>query len=135
MDGFVVEPIPREPAALRELTTIDWNLEELLERVEGDRQLMLELLGMFRNDSPNTMEMAREALRRGDLHGLSRVAHGMKGMLKNLAMGTGSEIAGALEKAAGEESLGEVEALLQRLERALAQIMPEVEAQMTGVKA
>jgi HPt (histidine-containing phosphotransfer) domain-containing protein len=115
--------------------SIDWDAEELLARVEGDRPLMLELLEMFHEESRSTMERAHTAFSAGDLNELSRVAHGMKGMMKNLAMGAGAEIAGVLEKAAANGSQTDSAIQLAKLEEALALTLREVKAQMTVLRA
>ena len=39
--------------------TLDWNLQELLERVDDDREFMRELLMIFRGDSLATMKKKR----------------------------------------------------------------------------
>ena len=156
MDGYLAKPIRREqlaneikrltqqgelqaaempPALTSEPLTADWNLQEVLERVDGDRDFLRELLVMFREDARVSMEKAKAALASGELAELSRAAHTMKGMMKNLAMGTGAEIASSLEMAARNDSKDEAAELLEKLEKAMAVILPEVEAQMTEVKA
>jgi len=127
------EPATRQ--VLQESKVTDWDVVELLERVEGDRQLMRELLVMFKGDIPGTMQTARMALNMREPRGLARAAHGIKGMLKNLAMGPGSETAGALEEAAEKESLSECEELLRKLEEAVARILLEVETQLAQAES
>ncbi len=122
-----------EPEVLRirsEPATQDWNVQELLERVEGDRRLMRELLVMFRDENQRTMETVRVSMEERDLARASRAAHAMKGMLKNLAMGATAEIASSLEAAARNGLLSESEELFGKLEQALAQILPQVKAQL-----
>ena len=156
MDGYLTKPIRREvlrkeieravtqsgtcengnePAPHSELSEAEWNLRELLERLEGDQDFLRELLQMFRTDSQTTLMKAREALAQEDLAEMSRAAHNLKGMLKNLSMNATAELAAALETAARNGARVEAEALLERLDRSLAGIMPEVETHLAEVRA
>jgi len=107
----------------------------LLERLEGDQDFLRELLQMFRADSQTTLLKARDALALGDLAEVSRAAHTLKGMLRNLSMNAIADLAAALETAARNGARVEAEALFERLDRALAGIMPEVETHLAEVRA
>jgi PAS domain S-box-containing protein len=156
MDGYLTKPIRRKLLAIeieRVSATVSesnepvtsmvqdqavmpgWNIHELLGRVEGDRQFMRELLLMFREDSRNTMQKAQTALADKNMPALALVAHAMRGMLTNLAMGAAGEIASALETAAGKELHSESQEILGKLEQSLGEIMLQVEAQLLEVKA
>ncbi len=156
MDGYLTKPIRREvlrkeidravtqngpsencsePAPHGELSEAEWNVRDLLERLEGDQGFLRELLQIFRADSQTTLLKAREALTREDLPEMSRAAHTLKGMLRNLSMNAAAEIAAALETAARNGARAEAETLLDRLDGSLAGIMPEVEAHLAEVHA
>jgi len=156
MDGYLTKPIRREvlrkeieravaqsescengnePAPHSELSEAEWNVRELLERLEGDQDFLRELLQMFRTDSQTALTKAREALAQEDLAEMSRAAHTLKGMLKNLSMNATAELAAALETAARNGARVEAETLLERLDRSLAGIMPEVETHLAEVRA
>jgi two-component system sensor histidine kinase/response regulator len=156
MDGYLTKPVRREQLAeeiervmlriqppKKELETAQsqwktataWNIQEVLERVDGDRDFLRELLAIFREDSRECMERARNTVANGELQQLSREAHTMKGMLNNLAMSLGAGIAAELELAAKNGRKGECEQLIARLENALAAIQPEIEVLMSEVKA
>lgn len=129
VDGYPSEP-KRE-----ELSRSDWDLKELMDRLGGDQEFLQELLVIFLQDARMNLEKSRTALERNDLTGLSRTAHTLKGMLRNLAMGSVAEIAAVLEKAAGAGLRKESEALLMQLTNELGEILPEVEAHLAGVKS
>ena len=112
----------------------DWDLKELMERLGGDQEFLRELLVMFREDVRMNLEKSRAAIAKGDYEGLSRTAHTMKGMLRNLSMGTAAETAAALEKASQESLRTESKELLEGLAKELEGILPEVEAQLADVK-
>ena len=117
------------------VSTTNWNLAELLERLDNDQDFLRELLTIFRDDSRSNLQKARAALQARDLPELTRAAHTMKGMLKNLSMDCAAEIAYALETSAREEQYEIAQASFARLEEALTTLVPEVEAQLAaGVK-
>ena len=117
------------------VSTTNWNLAELLERLDNDQDFLRELLTIFRDDSRSNLQKARAALQARDLPELTRAAHTMKGMLKNLSMDCAAEIAYALETSAREERYEIAQASFARLEEALTTLVPEVEAQLAaGVK-
>lgn len=61
------------------------NLPELLDRVEGDEDLLRELLVLFQEDLPGSRDAMQIAIDRGDLGEIERAAHKLKGMLANLS--------------------------------------------------
>ena len=156
MDGYVTKPIRRE-VLRKEIDRVtaqsapaesnaelpgrvarsenEWNVKELLERLEGDQDFFRELLQIFRDDSQGNLRKAREALAREDLAELSRAGHTLKGMLRNLSMNVAAETAAALETAARLGARSEAQALLDQLEQSVAGIMPEVEAHLAEVGA
>ena len=114
---------------------MNWDLNGLMERLEGDRDFLLELLVMFQQDVWSNLEKSRLALAGGELEELSRVAHTMKGMLRNLSMSAAGQSAAALETAAREGHAEECRQLLVQLSLQLESILPEVEAQLAEVKS
>lgn len=112
-----------------------WDLKELMERLEGDQEFLRELLLIFQKDAHINLEKARAALTSGDFVTLARAAHTLKGMLKNLAMGAAGRTAADLETAARKELRAESEHGLQQLEKDVAGLFPEVEAQLAEVKS
>ena len=113
----------------------EWGLEELMERLDGDREFLRELLVMFREDVRMNLQKSHAAIGIGDYEQLSRTAHTMKGMLRNLSMDAAAETAAALETASRESRGSDSKELLQRLEKELEEILPEVEAQLAGVRS
>ncbi len=73
------------------------NVEELLERTDGDLTFIAELLGLLREDYPGQLRIARAAVTNHDPITLGRVAHALKGALGNLAATQGARIAAELE--------------------------------------
>ncbi len=124
---------PREEA-MGQLQQNDWDLKELRERLDGDEEFLRELLVMFREDVRMNLEKSRRAMADCDFELLTRTAHTLKGMLRNLSMGAAAEAAGALETAARENRLGDCKQSLEKLVNGLEGILPEVEAQLAEVR-
>ena len=123
----------RGPGA-QALSPAHWDMNELLERVDGDQEFLCELLRIFRDDCEDQIPGARAALQEADLPKLMRAAHTIKGMLKNLAMKQAAEIAYEVETAAREEKREAAAAALCRLEVALAQLLPLVDAHLAAAE-
>lgn len=113
---------------------VEWDLNELLERLEGDGEFLRELLVIFREDARQNLEKSRKAMAERNFEVLMRAAHTLKGMLRNLSMGEAAETAAALEAASRENRMDHSEELLKKLAKELEDILPEVEAQLAGVR-
>ena len=101
----------------------------LLERVEGDRELLTEMIHLFQEDAPKLLTAMRDALQRGDMAVLERSAHSLKGAVSNLSAKATAAAALQLEKdaknkdaEAAKKSLAEVERAVERLLPALAEL-------------
>jgi two-component system, sensor histidine kinase and response regulator len=109
------------------------NPMELLERVEGDRELLHELVGLFREDWPKQMEALRGAAAAKNARGVAAASHTLKGMLANLTAAKAAGMAAGLEMAArrGESWFSEgdwasLEREITRVDAALEGIAAEV---------
>jgi two-component system sensor histidine kinase/response regulator len=107
--------------------------EELLERIDGDREFLSELIELFKQDYPSQVLLARKAIGENDAASLQRVAHTLKGALGNLAAPVGSGLAVELESLGKEgdlavagKKLSELEAELPRVVEALQDLCLEV---------
>jgi HPt (histidine-containing phosphotransfer) domain-containing protein len=88
------------------------DLTTLLETAGGDRELLSELIGMFREDCPNLMEQIRNAVGGCDLPPLMSAAHTLKGLLGSLGARKAHDIAFRLENIGrGSDMTGAAEAL------------------------
>ncbi len=61
-----------------------FDIAAALERVDGDRELMKELAGLFLGECPRCMGEIRQAIAQRDGPGLQRAAHYLKGSVGNL---------------------------------------------------
>ncbi len=74
------------------------DLPELLTRVDTDRELLRELLGIFKKEFPCLLQSLQEAVVRGDMKGVEVTAHTIKGMLANVSFTRAAASAVRLER-------------------------------------
>lgn len=58
---------------------------ELLDRLDGDTDLLAELVPLFLDDYPLLLEEIRSAIEKTDLEQLRRAAHTLKGTVSNFS--------------------------------------------------
>jgi HPt (histidine-containing phosphotransfer) domain-containing protein len=106
---------------------------ELLARVGNDRELLHDLLTIFKDEFPRHLQDLREAVDSGDGKLVAVAAHTLKGMLLNLAAAQAAAAAGRLEQmgCSGEAS-GFQEAFLA-FEREAITLLPQLDACMAEV--
>ena len=100
---------------------------DLFDRLDGDRGLLAELLGLFREDSPGQIQVARTAISKGDAATLQRVGHTFRGALANLSAPAASRIAGELESMAMAGDIASSGSKLTELEEELARVIEILE--------
>jgi two-component system, sensor histidine kinase and response regulator len=112
-----------------------WNLPELLVRVDNDRELLCELLAIFKEDFPKTMSALETAVICRDLKNTASLSHTLKGMFSNLAGARASAAAAKLEQLASAGENDSLQAALKTLQQEAASLLPEVDAYMAGVQS
>ncbi len=158
MDGYVAKPVasrelfavieglvPTSPASEEKVTmspeeTALIDEEAALSRVEGDRELLAEIIRDFLNGLPDATAAIRDALSHSDAAAAERAAHSLKGSLGVLGAARAAEAAMRLESLARQgdlKGLGkaweELEGELERLEPALSTMAAR--GQPVGTKA
>ena len=100
--------------------------EAALARVGGDADLLREIAGLFEMDCPQALEKLREAIDSGDTREAHRLAHGLKGSAANFGATPAVDAAFRIEQLARDGKLGEIDGLLETLERALDTLRSEL---------
>ena len=131
MDGYVSKPLRKQELLLaignvlqqqNKMTAAQEqgrahekiNQEELMERVEGDPELLARLVEMFFAELPAYRDGIAAAIADADSNGLRHAAHALKGMLGTLAAHDGEALALRLEEmGCGGELAGAAEALAE----------------------
>jgi HPt (histidine-containing phosphotransfer) domain-containing protein len=111
-----------------------WDLAELLVRVDNDQELLCELLAIFKEDFPKTMQSLQAAVARGDCGNTASLSHALKGMLSNLAAGPASAAVAEIERLAKAESRAQLNTALHAFEQQAASLVPRIEAYMAEVR-
>lgn len=104
--------------ALQERPVID--VSSALERVDGDREALSELVAMFLEDAREQIARLKAALESGDAEGVGKASHSLKGAASNVSAVRLTELALGIEEASREGRLDGVEERLSLLERELA---------------
>jgi two-component system sensor histidine kinase/response regulator len=143
MDGYVAKPIlarelyqaiaelvaevpppvpPNQQCAAGDGAGPVLDREEALIRVGGDRQLLQELVEVFREECPVMMGEIRNAIQTGDAGKLKRMAHSLKSAVGTLGGKAAFELALRMEAMGREGDLGQAGATLPVLEQAIHQL-------------
>lgn len=89
-------------------------------QVEGEPDLIVELIELYAEDAPHRLAAIRGALATGDLAALRRAAHALKGSSASLGARRVEMLCEKLERSPGHELLQGGEMLLARLEHEFA---------------
>jgi len=95
---------------------------ELLETVQGDRELLNELGQLFLADAPGQVDAVRDAIVRSDAPALRFAAHALKGSASTLTARRVAQQAFALETMGATGSLAGAPERLQALEAAILEL-------------
>lgn len=99
---------------------------EALGRLQGDKELLVELAELFLNEYPSHLAEVRIAVERSDLRGIERAAHSIKGSVGNFGAHRAVDAAINLEDAALWGNLEEVGRLMTTLEKEMEALKGEL---------
>ena len=137
MDGYLTKPIrPQELDAVLDQYSMEelppvaeqkvsagsspsLNMDDLLERIDGDMSFLSELAEIFRDEYPLQMRMAREAHAAGDAVAVRRIGHSLKGALANLSATTAASLAATVEQIGKDGDLTNLDRTLTALSKEL----------------
>jgi HPt (histidine-containing phosphotransfer) domain-containing protein len=110
------------------------NLPELLERLENDRELLRDLLTIFKEDFPVRLQALQDAVAHQDLKRATVESHSLKGMLANLAVTKAAAAAAQLEELAHAGIQSSIDDALAAFEQEVQGLLPEMESYMVEVQ-
>jgi two-component system, sensor histidine kinase and response regulator len=122
----------RPPDSPRDVSSV-FRPEEALDRVEGDRELLAELVKLFEEETPKLLAEVRDAIAKGDAKTLERAAHTIKGSAGNFGAQPASQAALDLEQLARSGDLSRATELMEAVEREIKRLLPELEHFSRGV--
>ena len=154
MDGYVSKPVhietlraeidrwakdrPEEvmldmTAEVRHSSISAVNFAELLARVEHDRELLRDLVTIFKVEFPKQLQALRQAVERRDTNQVAAIAHILKGMLSSLAAHQAAESSSRLEQLGRNGDVAAIQNALSSLEREAAKVVRELDTCMAEV--
>src|SRR5271169_215850 len=111
-----------------------WNVDEFLSRVDNDQVLLRELLTIFKEDFPRTMQSLEIAVTALDLKSCARLSHTLKGMLSSLGAIRAAAASAKLEALSSAGETASLQSALKALESEAESLLPELDAYVTGVQ-
>ena len=114
--------------------TASVNLSELLARVDNDRELLRDLLSIFKRDFPDHLEALRNAVAGNTAAEVARISHTLKGMLANLAVTKAADSASRLERLARAAEISSLGGALAAFEKEVEGLLPEMESYMAEAR-
>jgi len=93
--------------------------DEALSIVDGDKELFLELVSVFRENYPTELSSIRDAIGLNDSEALRRASHHFKGTLSALAARPASDAAVRLEDMGRDADLSQAEAAFDHIEKSV----------------
>ena len=104
------------------------NVQELMERVDGDKSLLAELAEIFREDYPRQILLAHEALAINDAATVRRIGHSLKGALANLAAPNASCLAASVEAMGKSGDLSHLDVKLAEMQSAMGDVVNRLQS-------
>ena len=96
------------------------DLKEVLERVQDDKELLLELLDIFIEDYPIKIETIRQGVKDKDFEKLRDASHSLKGASGNIAAKRINMLIVQVEQLVKMNTTDGIEDLLKNLEQAFS---------------
>ena len=104
------------------------NLEDLLMRVENDHDLLLEMIGIFKEEFPPLLQSLQHSVASRDVENVVATSHALKGILSGLSVTRAAAIASQLEEMGREGKTSEMAETLLLLENEVTGLFPELDA-------
>ena len=110
------------------------NLDELLARVDNDRELLRDLVVIFKHDFPRQITALQRAIAESDLKTTERASHTLKGMFLSLSAARAAAAATRLEQFARAQDTRALAIALKLVENEGALVLPELEAHLAKIE-
>ena len=105
-----------------------WDFPAALARMEGDRELLEEITGLFADEAVRALAEMRQAVQANDAPLLERLAHTLKGSSANISATSVCQASLALEMHARAKNMTKAREQIETLQAELARLLPELEA-------
>ena len=108
------------------------NVAALMARLEGDRELLAELVTLYVEDEAGQLAELERAVERRDAEAVRRAAHALKGVVSNFSAPFAEAAAFALEMAGRHGQLSSAPALVATLRLELGRVRDALMALCAG---
>jgi HPt (histidine-containing phosphotransfer) domain-containing protein len=105
-----------------------FNLTEALERVEGDMDLLKEMVDLFLEEYPRMIVEIEHALTTSNAQALQNAAHTLKGAVSNFSAYRATEASLTLEKMGRQQNLADTATAFSTLKHELRLLSSALEA-------
>ncbi|HEV2617193.1 MAG TPA: response regulator [Candidatus Acidoferrales bacterium] len=117
-----------EPSMSTDIPSDSLNTAELLEQVQGDRELLAEIVQLFESGLPAILQGLRESIARGDAPEIARIAHTLRGSVGNFGRRGAYRAVEQMEKLAKEGDIAETAKALVAVESELESLLAALES-------
>ncbi len=94
-----------------------YDRDAALARVEGDEELLDEIVGLFLDDCPNMIKQIKVSVKSGDSQSLQRSAHTLKGAVGNLGAKNAQQLSLKLEMMGKDGDISKADVVYAELEK------------------
>jgi two-component system sensor histidine kinase/response regulator len=109
------------------------DMTELLARVEDDRELMRDLLLIFKEEFPKHLAALRDAVSSTNAEKIAAEAHALKGMLSNLAAHPAAAAAARIEHLGRNGEVSQFQAAFSSFEKISKDLLLQLDTCMAEV--
>ena len=125
--------LPDQPTAEKPQPRINWR--KAMDAVDGDQDLLREIVGVFLAETPKLLAELETGIARGDATTAERAAHTLKGSLRPFEATAALELAGELEAFARQRNLAPCGDKLPALQQEFVHIQKELQAWLAAAPA
>jgi CheY-like chemotaxis protein len=127
LDGYIAKKTAEMPEPEGEVSgSVD--VEQLMDRIDDDRNFLAELVDIFRREYPQNVKAVKTAIDSRNAPELQCAAHALKGALGNLSACDASAMAADLERMGSTVDLTNAQSTLDRLVAELTNVTRALEA-------
>ena len=108
------KPSPHNPGEKNNQHILDY--DDIVSRLAGDEELVLEVFEAFMGDIPDKIEQLRKVTKSGDAQQVKDFGHMVKGAGRNISAHAFQEVASKIEQAGAKNELGEISSLMLQLD-------------------
>ena len=104
------------------------DLKELLDRVQDDKELLLELLDIYADDFRNKRKLFESAVRNKNCDELKNLAHSLKGASGNISAITLRGLFTTIEDMAKRNDLNNMDGMMNTVDKSFEQLLTRIES-------